>query len=594
MAPSSVVMTIRIRQPIVSVLGHVDHGKTTFLDRIRGTGVVDREAGRITQHIGATEVPTEVVLRVCGPLMQGKNLTIPGLLFIDTPGHESFTTLRARGGSLADLAILIVDIMEGIKPQTLESINILKQYKTPFIIGLNKLDRINGWAVEEDEAFIMNLQRQDDLLKKELDDRIFNLMGDLSKHGFNADIYTRVNDFRKTVAMVPMSAVNGIGISDALMILIGLAQRFLEEELNTEDGPAEGTILEVKEEKGLGTTLDSIIYSGVIRKDDRIVVGTRGEPVILRVKSLLKPKPLDEIRDPREKFDNVHEAHAAAGIKILAKNSEEVIAGAPIRVVSGDVTEEMAVKEVKSLTEISFETTTDGIYIKADAIGSLEALNHLLKGKDVKIWKAEVGDISERDIKEVGSFDDPLRRVILGFNVRALPEVEGLAEESEVMIIRNNVIYKIIEDHEEWFRRRKQELDDERRMEYAHPAKFLVLRDHTFRISKPAVVGVRILAGRIRPSQSIMREDGKILGKIVSMQSEKRTLKEAKMGEEMAMAISGPMVGRHFNEEDVLYIDIPERKVPELLRSELSVEEKEVLDHIIMVKRKDKPTWGMG
>ncbi|MGA1866609.1 MAG: translation initiation factor IF-2 [Thermoplasmatota archaeon] len=587
-------MTIRIRQPIVSVLGHVDHGKTTFLDRIRGTGVVDREAGRITQHIGATEVPTEVVLRVCGPLMQGKNLTIPGLLFIDTPGHESFTTLRARGGSLADLAILIVDIMEGIKPQTLESINILKQYKTPFIIGLNKLDRINGWAVEEDEAFIMNLQRQDDLLKKELDDRIFNLMGDLSKHGFNADIYTRVNDFRKTVAMVPMSAVNGIGISDALMILIGLAQRFLEEELNTEDGPAEGTILEVKEEKGLGTTLDSIIYSGVIRKDDRIVVGTRGEPVILRVKSLLKPKPLDEIRDPREKFDNVHEAHAAAGIKILAKNSEEVIAGAPIRVVSGDVTEEMAVKEVKSLTEISFETTTDGIYIKADALGSLEALNHLLKGKDVKIWKAEVGDISERDIKEVGSFDDPLRRVILGFNVRALPEVEGLAEESEVKIIRNNVIYKIIEDHEEWFRRRKQELDDERRMEYAHPAKFLVLRDHTFRISKPAVVGVRILAGRIRPSQSIMREDGKILGKIVSMQSEKRTMKEAKMGEEMAMAISGPMVGRHFNEEDVLYIDIPERKVPELLRSELSVEEKEVLDHIIMVKRKDKPTWGMG
>ncbi|MGA1793491.1 MAG: translation initiation factor IF-2 [Thermoplasmatota archaeon] len=585
---------MRTRQPIVSVLGHVDHGKTTFLDRIRGTGVVDREAGRITQHIGATEVPTEAILRVCGPLMQGKNLAIPGLLFIDTPGHESFTTLRARGGSLADLAILIVDVMEGVKPQTLESINILKQYKTPFIIGLNKIDRINGWVVEEDQPFILNVQAQDDLLKQELDNRVYHLMGELSKHGFNADIYTRVSDFRKTIAMVPMSAVKGMGIPDALMLLIGLAQRFLGDELHTEDGPGEGTILEVKEEKGLGTTLDSIIYSGMIRKDDKIVIGTRGEPTILRVKSLLKPKPLDEIRDPREKFDNIPEAHAAAGIKILAKNADEVIAGAPIRVVAGEVTEEMAMLEVKSLTEISFETDPEGIYIKADAIGSLEALHHLLKKKEVSIWKAEVGDISERDIKEVASFEDPLRKVILAFNVKPLPDVEDLAEESEVIMIRNNVIYKIIEDHEEWFRRKKQELDDERRMEYAHPAKFLVMRDHTFRVSKPAVVGVRILAGRLRSNQSVMREDGKVLGKIVSMQSDKRTLKEAKMGDEVAMAISGPMVGRHFNEEDVLYIDLPEHKVPELRKGDLSVEEREVLEHIIQVKRKEKPTWGMG
>ncbi|MGA1847790.1 MAG: translation initiation factor IF-2 [Thermoplasmatota archaeon] len=588
------VMNMRVRQPIVSVLGHVDHGKTTFLDRIRGTGVVDREAGRITQHIGATEVPTEAILRVCGPMMEGKKLAIPGLLFIDTPGHESFTTLRARGGSLADLAILIVDVMEGIKPQTLESINILKQYKTPFIIGLNKVDRINGWSVDEDEPFMANLQKQDELLTQELDNRIYSLMGGLSSHGFNADRYDRVNDFTKSIAMVPMSAVNGMGIPDALMLLIGLAQRFLGDQLHTEDGPGEGTILEVKEEKGLGTTLDSIIFSGVIRKDDHIAVGTKGHPAILRVKSLLKPKPLDEIRDPREKFDNIPEAHAAAGVKILAKNAEEVIAGAPIRVIAGDITEEIAMEEVRKLTEVSIDIEPDGIYIKADAIGSLEALNHLLRPKGAKFWKAEVGDISERDIKDVGSFEDPMRRVILAFNVKMLPGVEEMAQEHDVTIIRNNVIYKIIEDYEEWVKAKKKELDDERRLEYAHPAKFLVLRDHTFRVSKPAVVGVRILAGRIRASQSVMREDGKVLGKIVSMQAEKRTLKEAKMGDEVAMAIQGPMVGRHFNEEEILYIDIPEHKVQELLRTELSMEEREVLDHILTVKRREKPTWGMG
>jgi translation initiation factor 5B len=375
---------------------------------------------------------------------------------------------------------------------------------------------------------------------------------------------------------------------------VGLAQRFLEGQLETEDGPAEGTILEVKEEKGLGTTMDSIIYSGMIRKDDRIVVGTKGKPTVLKVKSLLKPKPMDEIRDPREKFDNIQEVHAAAGVKILAKNAEDVVSGAPLRVVRGDVTEEDAYREVKDLTEPSIEPDPEGLFIKADAIGSLEAMGHLLGKKNITVMKAETGDISERDVKEIASIEDPLRKVIMAFNVKMLPGVEEFAAEMDVKLIVNNVIYKIIEDHDEWHKQKKWELEEERRSEYAHPAKFLVMPDHTFRISKPAVVGVRILAGRIRSDQSVMKDDGKVLGKIQSMQAEKKTLKEAKMGDEVAMAISGPMVGRHFNEEDILYVDIPEGKVPDLLRSELSVEEREVLDHIIEVKRKEKPTWGMG
>ncbi len=585
---------MRTRQPIVSVLGHVDHGKTTFLDMIRGTGVVDREAGRITQHIGATEVPMKGLRKACGPLMQGKDFEIPGLLFIDTPGHESFTSLRARGGSLADLAILIIDVMEGIMPQTLESINILKQYKTPFLIGLNKLDRINGWVVHKNQPFILNIKEQEEYLVKELDNRIFSIMGDLSSHGFNADRYDRVSDFTKSIAMVPMSALNGLGIPDALMMLVGLAQRFLSDNLQTEEGPAEGTILEVKDEKGLGTTMDSIIYSGLIRKDDTIVVGTKGKPAVLRVKSLLKPRPMDEIRDPKEKFDNIAEVYAASGVKILARNADEVISGAPLRVVREDITLEDAVEEVTNLTEPSIELDPEGVFIKADAIGSLEAMDHLLEKNEVSILKAETGDISERDIKEVASLEDPLKRVILGFNVKMLPQVSDLADEYGIKVITNNVIYKIVEDHEEWYRDKKREMEEERRSEYAHPAKFLVMLDHTFRVSKPAVVGVRILAGRIRPNQSVMREDGKVIGKIQSMQLDKKTIKEGKMGDEVAMAISGPMVGRHFNEEEILYVDIPEGKVQDLLRSELSVEEKEVLDHIIEVKRREKPTWGMG
>ena len=584
-----------IRQPIVSVLGHVDHGKTTFLDRIRGGAVVDREAGKITQHIGATEVPTEAIEKLCGKLLAGKGFSLPGLLFIDTPGHESFTSLRARGGSLADIALLVIDVMEGLKPQTIESINILKQYKTPFIIALNKIDRINGWKVEEDQPFILNMNEQDDLLLEELDKRIFSLIGDLASHGFNADRYDRVSDFTNTIAMVPMAARWGLGVPDALMLLMGLAQRFLEGELETEEVPGEGTILEVKEEKGLGITMDTIIFSGNIRKGDLVVMGTKGEPGEFRIKSLLKPKPMDEIRDPREKFDNVREIHAAAGVKILAKGAGDVLAGAPIRVVRDEVTLEDALLEVKRLTEVSIELDPEGIHVKADAIGSLEAMSKLLEQQDVKISKAEVGDISERDIKDVASYEDPLKRILLAFNIKPLPDVERMAEDEDVKIIRNNVIYKIIEDYEEWSRSKKRELDDERRQEYAHPAKLLVMRDHIFRISKPAVFGAKVLAGRIRSHQKVMREDGKVIGKISSIQLEKKTIKEAKMGDEVAMAIEGPMVGRHFNEDDVLYIEIPEGKVPYLVkRAELSMEERETLEHILEIKRREKPTWGMG
>mgnify|MGYP006294768089 FL=1 len=323
---------MRTRQPIVSVLGHVDHGKTTFLDRIRGSGVVEREAGRITQHIGATEVPTEIVHKVCGALTANQEFSVPGLLFIDTPGHESFTTLRSRGGSLADLAILIIDVMEGLMPQTIESINILKNFKTPFIIGLNKVDRINGWKVDGMEPFSRNLDKQNEMVKQYLDDRIYEIIGELGNHDFNAHRYDKVQDFTKTIGMVPMVATEGMGIPDALMLLIGLAQRYLEDSLETADGPGEGTILEVKEEKGLGTTLDTIIYSGTIRSDDTFVVGTRGEPAVLKVKSLLKPKALDEIRDPKQRFGNINEIFAASGVKILAKDSEDVISGAPLRV----------------------------------------------------------------------------------------------------------------------------------------------------------------------------------------------------------------------------------------------------------------------
>jgi len=579
---------MRIRQPIVSVLGHVDHGKTTLLDRIRGTSVAKREAGAITQHIGATEVPIEAIYRICGNLIK-KNFKVPGLLFIDTPGHEAFTTLRARGGALADLAVLVIDINEGIMPQTVESINILKRYRTPFVIAANKIDLIHGWKNCENEPFIFAIGKQKEPVQQMVDEKIYTIVEKLYELGFSAERYDRIADFTQNVAIIPMSAKMGIGIADLLLVLVGLAQKFLEQELRTEEGPGEGTVLEVKEERGLGKTIDVILYSGTIRKGDTIVVGSTDEPIVTKIKAILKPKPMDEMRDPRDRFLSVDEVHAAAGIKIAAPNLEGALAGSPVIVANENLDE--AIRRVKKETGIHIETQEEGVIIKADALGSLEALAYELKQENIPIKMADIGDISKRDIVNAQTIGNPLYRVILGFNVRVLPDAEK--EASKVKIFTNNVVYKIIEDYQEWAEEKKRELEAEKRMEITFPGKFKILPEYIFRLSKPAIVGVRVLGGRIRVGQRILREDGRVVGRIKSIRKGDNNVTEAIMGDEVAIAIDGVTIGRQMKAGETYYIDIPEEHGKKLFRMNLKYEDKEVLEEIARIKRKEKPFWGL-
>ena len=387
-----------IRQPIVSVLGHVDHGKTTLLDRIRGTGVAGREAGGITQHIGATEVPLAAILEMCGDLVKGRSFRIPGLLFIDTPGHVAFSTLRARGGALADLAVLVIDVNEGFRPQTIEGLNILRRYKTPFVVAANKIDMVPGWRKHEGQPFVRSYEDQPESTREELDRRMYELVGRLFEHGFSADRYDRIADFTTNLAVIPVSAKFGEGVPDLLLTLIGLAQRFLEEQLATAEGPAVGTILEVKEEKGLGVTLDAIVYEGTLSKGDTIVFGTAAKPGTTKVKAVLKPKPLDEIRDPQERFDSMQSVSAAAGVKIVGSSLGKAVAGAPIRVTKGNLA--AVIEEVAKESQLHIETQDEGILVKADAIGSLEGLAYECKQAGLPIKFARLGPVSRRDVTD--------------------------------------------------------------------------------------------------------------------------------------------------------------------------------------------------
>jgi translation initiation factor 5B len=584
-----------LRTPIVVVMGHVDHGKTTLLDKIRGTAVAKGEAGLITQHIGATEVPLNVIQDFCGSHF-GNEMQIPGLLFIDTPGHHAFTSMRSRGGSLADLAVLIVDVNEGFQPQTIESLSILKRYKTPFVVAANKMDRIGGWHPTANAPFATSLKAQNERVTEVLETRLYELVGELYKYGFDGDRYDRIGDFTRTVGIVPISAVTGEGVPDLLMILAGLAQRFLKDNLKlTATGPGVGTILEVKEEKGLGVTLDVILYNGEFNTGDTVIVGTAHEPVVTKIRALLKPRPLAEIRS-EERFLPVKHVAAASGVKISAPKIENALAGSTIRVVSSPEEVEALSMELKSeLEAVRIDTENEGVILKSDTLGSLEALVGELKARKIPIHFADVGPISRRDVIKAAAINDPLLSAVMGFNVDILPDAITEIQKTNVPVFSSEIIYSIIENYEKWVEDQKMKIEQERLEAVIRPGAVRILPDCVFRQSKPAVVGVQVIGGIVRTQVNLMREDGANVGVVKGIQAHNENQGSATVGQEVAISIDGPTVGRQIHEGDILYVNIPEKhaRIVEMeLKPKLAQDEREVLEDFLEIKRKKDPFWG--
>lgn len=591
---------MKIRSPIVSVLGHVDHGKTTLLDFVRGSAIAQKEAGGITQHIGATEIPMEVIENICGDFIKKLDIKdkMPGLFFIDTPGHEAFTTLRKRGGALADLAILIVDITEGFKPQTYEALNILKMYKTPFIVAANKIDKIYGWEVNQNSTFMESYQKQATNVQEKLDSNLYELVGILHEEGFESERFDRVQNFAKQVSIIPISAKTGEGIAELLTMLMGLAQQYLQKQLQIEtDSPAKGTVLEIKEETGLGVTLDVVIYDGILQKHDVIALTTTNDVITTKIRSLLKPRPLEEIRESKKRFQKVDEVVAAAGVKIVAPKIENVISGSPLRVAKSDFDE--AKEEIlKEIENIKIDTHEMGVLVKADTLGSLEALVNMLKDLKIPIRTADIGDVSRRDVvnASIVKKEDPLHGVIIAFSVKVLPSASEELKNLDVKLFQADVIYKLTEDYEAWLKAAEERKREKYLEAIIRPAKIRIIPKLVFRNSKPAIAGIEVLGGTVKKDYSLMREDGSPVGKVESMQDKGDNLKSASKGQKVAMAIKEALFGRDFDEGETLYVDIPEKHykiIESELKGKLSEDELDILQEIVDIKRKETPSWGI-
>ena len=591
---------MRIRQPIVSVLGHVDSGKTSLLDKVRGTGVQGREAGGITQHIGASFLPVETIQKICGPLYEKLSKVehqIPGILVIDTPGHEIFTNLRSRGGSAADIAILVVDANRGFQPQTNESLKILESRKVPFVVALNKTDMVSGWKNTETQFISQSIKEQNVEVQNFLDEKIYNVVTALSVLGYQSEAFYRIDDYKKEIAIVPVSAKTGIGIPELFAVLVGLTQQYLKEKLNQEEKSNRGIILEVNDEVGLGPTANMILIDGQMRKEDSIIAAKRDSVIVTKPKALLLPKPLDEMRDPRDKFKPVEHIQAAAGVKIASPDLDGVLPGSTLYAVSDDAEIEHFKKIIEDeMQSVFISTETNGVILKCDAIGSLEAITEMLRRQQIPISKADIGPVTHRDILEAMATKENDRHlgVILAFNVKVLQDAETEADNNHIKVFTDKIIYSLIDTYTQWVDDDKADEENSVFKELTPISKFTFLKGFVFRNNNPAVFGIRVDVGQLRQKIPFMNKTGKKIGVIHQLQHDGKTVSMVKTGQEVACSVQNITIGRQIVEEDVFYTLPSSSDAKQLVKRfmhKLNSEETDVLNEIIEIQRAIDPAY---
>ncbi|PJF18167.1 Elongation factor, GTP-binding domain-containing protein [Paramicrosporidium saccamoebae] len=576
-----------LRSPICCILGHVDTGKTKLLDKIRQTNVQEGEAGGITQQIGATYFPIEAIKEKTAHLETGEFL-VPGLLIIDTPGHESFTNLRSRGSSLCNIAILVVDIMHGLEPQTLESLGLLKQRKTPFIVALNKVDRLYGWKSMTGVSFEDLLEKQAPSVKAEFEERLSKTMLAFAEQGLNAKVSFRNDDMRRCVSLVPTSAITGDGVPDMLSLLIKLTQSMMSDNLRYLS-TLQCTVLEVKMIEGLGTTIDVILSNGVLREGDRIAVCGLNGPIVTNIRALLTPQPL---REMRVKSNYVHhkQVKAALGVKICAQDLDKAVAGSPLFVIGPnddeDEIRELVMADLAQMLE-SVDKSGHGVCVQASTLGSLEALLSFLKDSKIPVSGINIGPIHKKDVVRASVMLEQAKEfaVILAFDVKIDRDVQELADELDVRIFKADIIYHLFDQ----FTAYMNALVEQKRKDMAPAAVFpCVLRivpGCVFNKREPIILGVDVVDGvlRVGTPLAVPAQGGISIGRVTSIEANHKPLPEVRRGGpsvaikiEHASYEPARMVGRHFGEKDELVSKISRASIDVLkenFRNDLNKED---------------------
>ncbi|KAH7462439.1 hypothetical protein KRP22_004861 [Phytophthora ramorum] len=586
-----------LRSPICCIMGHVDTGKTKLLDNIRRTKVQDAEAGGITQQIGATFFPVEAIKQKTARLAETMKLEyrLPGLLVIDTPGHESFTNLRTRGSSLCDIAILVVDIMHGLEPQTLESLRLLRQKKAPFVVALNKIDRCYGWKAMPDMPIQEALKHQNEHVIREFEDRMKSIIVEFAEQKLNAEVYWRNKDLARTVSLIPTSAISGEGVPDMLMMLTRLTQERMAKSLAFVD-ILQCTVLEVKVIEGLGTTIDTILVNGSLEEGATIVVCTLDGPVVTTIRSLLTPHPMKEIRVKGE-YIHHQKMKAAMGVKICAQGLEKAVAGTQIYVVGpDDDVEELKDSVMSDLTGIldSVKATRRGVMVQASTLGALEALLEFLRTCDppIPVSCVNIGPVHKKDVMRasVQLEHQPEFGTILAFDVKVHSDATELSAELGVRIFTADIIYHLFDQ----FTAYMDNFRMARREEFAEVAVFpcvlKILPNCVFNKKDPIILGVDIEEGILKIGTPLVvpSAGGFLVGKVGSIEREHKEVDRAKKGASVAVRIDNEgsvMYGRHFDHKDKLVSRLTRQSIDALKENFREDLQKEDWQLVIKLKK---------
>lgn len=579
----------------------MDHGKTSLLDRIRGTLVAKREVGGITQHVGASYLPLDTIVDVVKDIEEvgvATKLKIPGILVIDTPGHQAFMNLRKRGGSIADFAILVLDVTAGVMPQTIESIEILNARGTPFVVAANKVDLLKGWTRQNTVSILRSLKGQDPQMRRMLEDRLYELVGELSRLGLDSDLFYNVREFKGKAPVIPVSAKTGEGIAEMIAVMSGMIQSFMVDSLQVKSERGRGAVLEVKEEVGMGTTLNVILYDGKLSVGDTVVLSGSSGPIVTKARAIFVPKPLDEMRDPRDKFMKVKSCRASAGVKLGAPNLERALAGSSLIVSNTPSEQRESVEELsKEYSSFIFRRDIEGVLVKGDTLGSLEALVLELEKAGVKVRAADMGPVHRKDVVEASTASaSPTYRAIVAFNVKLAPDAETSAADLGVKVFEGDIIYRLAEEYTSWRDEYERATDEEKFSKVRTPAVLLLLPGCVFRRSKPAIFGVRVEKGIVREGSKLMNSEGEPLGQVQSIRLKDQPASEARAGDEVSISASEAVVGRNVKEGQNLYVNVLSSDAY-LLRTTLSSmmteDLSEALEEVGAIKRKTDPYWGL-
>lgn len=564
---------IEFRSIITCIMGHVDTGKTSLLDKIRGTNVQDGEAGGITQQIGATFIPKDTLEKKIINLQNNFTIEVPGLLMIDTPGHEAFANLRSRGSQLCDLAIIVIDLVHGLEPQTIQSIQMLKDSGTKFIFALNKIDRLYGWIPNQDLDIKTNISKQDFNTQSEFNSRLDKIIVQIMELGFNAKLFWSNDSIEDTIHIIPTSAHTGEGISDLLYCLVTYSQNYLTK-LITETDEFKCVVLESTETEGYGSTLDAILISGTLEQGDRIIGSTGGEPIQTTIKTILTPPPNKESRIKSELIQH-KQIKGAIGIKIVANSIDKVLSGTPIYKITNQTSREELIELAQENSEQCNKITLDksGVTIHASTLGSLEALVQFLRHEcnpPIPIALASIGKVMKKDVIKTAISNDKIQKefnTILAFNVPIDPDAEIEAIKSDTKIFQAEIIYHLFNKFTEHVDQINKIKKEEAKHKVVFPCVLKILPNCIFNKKNPLVFGVEVLDGNLHlGTPLIIPTSNTHIGRVVSIQSDHKDVQIGKKGTEVCIKIENDinpniLYGRQFTHTDNLYSQISRESI---------------------------------